>query len=87
MMCISDTIHLAHRNGDVSLVIHKAIFRQDTHHSDSYYGMHCVQVLEDVVEYQKTPDGRVQKNRLDQILLNGNNIALLVPGRSPEDSN
>lgn len=43
------------------------------------------QVLEDVVEYIPTPQGKIT-NRLDQILLNGNNIALLVPGRSPDDS-
>lgn len=40
-------------------------------------------VLEDVTEYEHTPEGsRVTK--LDQILLNGNNIAVLVPGGSPE---
>jgi U6 snRNA-associated Sm-like protein LSm5 len=27
-----------------------------------------------------------QVNHLDQILLNGNNIAVLVPGGKPEDS-
>ncbi|CAI5474520.1 unnamed protein product [Closterium sp. Naga37s-1] len=42
-------------------------------------------VLEDVTEYEHTPEGsRVTK--LDQILLNGNNIAILVPGGSPEGS-
>eukprot|EP00897_Mesotaenium_endlicherianum_P007838 jgi/Mesen1/7082/ME000369S06409 len=40
-------------------------------------------VLEDVTEYEQTSEGsRVTK--LDQILLNGNNIAMLVPGGSPE---
>ncbi|CAI5530863.1 unnamed protein product [Closterium sp. Naga37s-1] len=42
-------------------------------------------VLEDVTEYEHTVEGsRVTK--LDQILLNGNNIAILVPGGSPEGS-
>lgn len=40
-------------------------------------------VLEDVTEYENTPEGsRVTK--LDRILLNGNNIAILVPGGGPE---
>ena len=36
-------------------------------------------VLEDVTEYQSTSEGRRITN-LDQILLNGNNITMLVPG-------
>eukprot|EP00516_Mucochytrium_quahogii_P001433 CAMPEP_0203745946 /NCGR_PEP_ID=MMETSP0098-20131031/1533_1 /ASSEMBLY_ACC=CAM_ASM_000208 /TAXON_ID=96639 /ORGANISM=" , Strain NY0313808BC1" /LENGTH=61 /DNA_ID=CAMNT_0050633875 /DNA_START=286 /DNA_END=471 /DNA_ORIENTATION=+ len=40
-------------------------------------------VLEDVVEYEITPKGKTKSN-LPQILLNGNNIALLVPGGNPE---
>ncbi|KAF3560768.1 hypothetical protein DY000_02011141 [Brassica cretica] len=41
-------------------------------------------VLEDVTEFEITAEGsRVTK--LDQILLNGNNIAILVPGGAPED--
>lgn len=76
-------------------------------------------VLEDVVEYDVTPDGKrvsscvflhcmvqnydlysscaiqlvplvafsqLQERHLDQILLNGNNIAVMVPGGKPEDS-
>jgi small nuclear ribonucleoprotein (snRNP)-like protein len=39
-------------------------------------------VLEDVIEYEDTPEGRVE-TKLEQILLNGNNIALLVPGGGP----
>ena len=49
---------------------------------DDYVNM----VLEDVIEYEVTPEGKVA-HRLDSILLNGNNIALLVPGKSPEDVN
>lgn len=46
----------------------------------------AVQVMEDVVEYEQTPDGVVKK-KLDQILLNGNNICLLVPGSNgPEEA-
>ncbi|KAI3526524.1 hypothetical protein L1887_05781 [Cichorium endivia] len=40
-------------------------------------------VLEDVTEYEITPEGR-RITKLDQILLNGNNIAILVPGGSPD---
>ena len=42
-----------------------------------------MQVLEDVTEYEVTADG-VQETHMEQILLNGNNIALLVPGGKPE---
>jgi len=40
-------------------------------------------VLEDVTEYEMTAEGRVVTGKMDQILLNGNNIALLVPGGLP----
>jgi U6 snRNA-associated Sm-like protein LSm5 len=36
-------------------------------------------VLEDVTEYEITAEGR-RITQLDQILLNGNNITMLVPG-------
>jgi len=39
-------------------------------------------VLDDVIEYEYTPTGRKEK-KLDQILLNGSNVALLVPGGVP----
>ncbi|XP_031194526.1 U6 snRNA-associated Sm-like protein LSm5 [Mastomys coucha] len=40
-------------------------------------------VLEDVTEFETTPEGRITK--LDQILLSGNNITMLVPeGEGPE---
>ncbi|KZT57095.1 Sm-like ribonucleo protein [Calocera cornea HHB12733] len=43
-------------------------------------------VLEDVTEYINTEEG-VKKVRLQQTLLNGNNICMLVPGSNgPEDS-
>jgi len=42
---------------------------------DEYVNM----VLEDVTEYENTPAG-VKQIHLDQILLNGNNVCLLVPG-------
>ena len=42
---------------------------------DDYVNM----VLDDVEEYEITPEGR-SVTRLDQILLNGNNVCLLVPG-------
>ena len=44
-----------------------------------------VKVLEDVIEYEETQDG-VLKKKLDQILLNGNNVCLLIPGSNgPEE--
>ena len=33
-------------------------------------------VLDDVVEYEITPNGK-RKNKLDQVLLNGNNVCLV----------
>ena len=45
---------------------------------DEYVNM----VLDDVIEYEDTPTGRKEK-KLDQILLNGANVALLVPGGAP----
>lgn len=41
-------------------------------------------VLEDVTEIEITPEGK-RVTKLDQILLNGNNIAILVPGGKPDD--
>uniref|UniRef100_A0A8C6FIE5 Sm domain-containing protein n=1 Tax=Moschus moschiferus TaxID=68415 RepID=A0A8C6FIE5_MOSMO len=41
-------------------------------------------VLEDVIEFEIIPEGR-RITKLDQILLNGNNITMLVPGgQGPE---
>lgn len=42
-------------------------------------------VLEQVETYETTPEG-TRVTKLDQILLNGNNIAVLVPGGKPEGS-
>ena len=36
-------------------------------------------VLSDVIEYEITAEGR-RETKLEQILLNGNNVAMLVPG-------
>lgn len=36
-------------------------------------------LLDDVTEYENTPEGR-RITKLDEILLNGNNITMLVPG-------
>ncbi|TEB04006.1 like-Sm ribonucleo protein [Coprinellus micaceus] len=36
-------------------------------------------VLEDVTEYENTPQGR-NSTKLAQTLLNGNNICMLIPG-------
>lgn len=43
-------------------------------------------VLEDVTEFENTPEGR-RVTKLDQILLNGNNITMLVPGGEGPDIN
>uniref|UniRef100_A0A0G4HWM1 U6 snRNA-associated Sm-like protein LSm5 n=1 Tax=Chromera velia CCMP2878 TaxID=1169474 RepID=A0A0G4HWM1_9ALVE len=48
---------------------------------DDYVNM----VLDDVKEYTFTEQGR-KVTELESILLNGNNIALLVPGGDPEDA-
>lgn len=42
---------------------------------DDYVNM----VLEDAVEYEITSDGK-KKTKLEEILLNGNNITMMVPG-------
>uniref|UniRef100_A0AC35UE92 U6 snRNA-associated Sm-like protein LSm5 n=1 Tax=Rhabditophanes sp. KR3021 TaxID=114890 RepID=A0AC35UE92_9BILA len=42
---------------------------------DDYVNM----VLEDVTEYEMTPEGR-RITKLDQILLSGNHVTMLVPG-------
>lgn len=46
---------------------------------DDYVNM----VLDDVIEYEYSPEGK-RITKLDSILLNGNNISILVPGASPE---
>ncbi|CAM9149107.1 unnamed protein product [Chrysoparadoxa australica] len=48
---------------------------------DDYVNM----VLEDVTEYELHADGTKTSTAVDQILLNGNNVAMLVPGKSPDD--
>lgn len=48
------------------------------------YDVYVNMVLEDVTEYEKTPKGTVAKEQLSKILLNGNNVAILVPGGHPE---
>ncbi|GAB9468441.1 hypothetical protein Gpo141_00005757 [Globisporangium polare] len=45
---------------------------------DDYVNM----VLDDVTEYEITPEGK-REIKLDQVLLNGNNVCLLVPGGFP----
>ncbi|KAG9104741.1 RNA-binding protein lsm5 [Ceratobasidium sp. 370] len=43
-------------------------------------------VLDDVTEYETTPQG-VKKTKLRQTLLNGNNICMLMPGSNGPDDN
>ncbi|KAF0685968.1 Aste57867_22220 [Aphanomyces stellatus] len=47
---------------------------------DDYVNM----VLDDVIEYEITPEGK-RKIKVDQVLLNGNNVCLLVPGGNPDE--
>ena len=65
--CIGSRLHIIMR-GDKELVGTLRGF-------DDYVNM----VLEDVTEYEITAEGK-RVTKLDQILLNGNNVALLVPG-------
>jgi U6 snRNA-associated Sm-like protein LSm5 len=39
-------------------------------------------VLSDVNEYEVLADGSVKKTHVESVLLNGNNVAMLVPGKS-----
>jgi U6 snRNA-associated Sm-like protein LSm5 len=65
--CIGSRIHIILR-GDKEIVGTLRGF-------DDYVNM----VLDDVTEYETTPEG-LRKTQLKQILLNGNNVAMLVPG-------
>jgi len=47
---------------------------------DAYVNM----VLQDVTEIERTTEG-VVTSKLEQVLLNGNNVAMLVPGAKPDD--
>lgn len=49
---------------------------------DDYVNM----VLDDVVEYTFHPDGKKTTTTPESVLLNGNNIAILVPGGEPEEA-
>jgi U6 snRNA-associated Sm-like protein LSm5 len=48
------------------------------------YDVYVNMVLEDITEYEKNSRGQTTKVHLDKILLNGNNVAILVPGGNPE---
>lgn len=65
--CIGSKIHIVMKN-DKEIVGTLLGF-------DDFVNM----VLEDVTECEITPEGR-RITRLDQILLNGNNITMMVPG-------
>merc|ERR1711970_588522 len=72
--CIGSRIHIIMRN-DKEIVGTLLGF-------DDFVNM----VLEDVTEYETTPEGK-KITKLEQILLNGNNITMLVPGgEGPEES-
>ncbi|KAF6201473.1 hypothetical protein GE061_003864 [Apolygus lucorum] len=65
--CIGSRIHIIMKN-DIEIVGTLLGF-------DDFVNM----LLEDVTEYEITPEGR-KITKLDKILLNGNNITMLVPG-------
>merc|ERR1711970_1605164 len=69
--CIGSRIHIIMRN-DKEIVGTLLGF-------DDFVNM----VLEDVTEYETTPEGK-KITKLEQILLNGNNIALVPGGEGPE---
>lgn len=49
------------------------------------YDVYVNMVLEDVIEYEKNSRGALTEIRLKKILLNGNNVAVLVPGGQKTD--
>ncbi|XP_003743582.1 U6 snRNA-associated Sm-like protein LSm5 [Galendromus occidentalis] len=71
--CIGSRIHIIMKN-DKELVGTLLGF-------DDYVNM----VLEDVTEYENSSDGR-RVTKLDQIILNGSNITMMVPGGDIPDS-
>ncbi|PAA62333.1 hypothetical protein BOX15_Mlig006232g3, partial [Macrostomum lignano] len=71
--CIGSKIHIKMK-GDKELVGTLLGF-------DPYVNM----VLEDVVVYEISSQGK-KVTRLEQILLNGNNIALMIPGGEGPDN-
>jgi len=66
--CIGSRIHIIMKN-DKELVGTLLGF-------DDFVNM----VLEDVTEVENTPEGGKRITKLDEILLNGNNINMMVPG-------
>ncbi|XP_021963004.1 U6 snRNA-associated Sm-like protein LSm5 [Folsomia candida] len=71
--CIGSRIHIIMKN-DKEIVGTLLGF-------DDYVNM----VLEDVTEYEQTTEGR-RITKLEQILLNGNNITMLIPGGEMPDA-
>ncbi|XP_072350983.1 U6 snRNA-associated Sm-like protein LSm5 isoform X1 [Scyliorhinus torazame] len=63
--CIGSRIHIVMKN-DKEIV-------------GTLLGFDDFVMLEDVTEFEITPEGR-RITKLDQILLNGNNITMLIPG-------
>lgn len=49
---------------------------------DDYVNM----VLDDVTENDVMADGSRRVTKVDSVLLNGSNVAILVPGATPEDA-
>ncbi|XP_011495837.1 PREDICTED: U6 snRNA-associated Sm-like protein LSm5 [Ceratosolen solmsi marchali] len=65
--CIGSRIHIIMKNDKEIVGTLKGF--------DDFVNM----LLDDVTESEATPEGR-RVTKLDQILLNGNNITMLVPG-------
>merc|ERR1712083_39235 len=70
--CVGSKMHVVMKN-DIEIVGTLVGF-------DDYVNM----VLEDVTEYESTSEGR-RITQLEQILLNGNNITMLIPGGDGPD--
>ena len=71
--CIGSKIHVIMKN-DKEIVGTLLGF-------DDYVNM----VLEDVTEYEVLPEGK-RITKMDQILLNGNNITIMIPGGEGPES-
>jgi U6 snRNA-associated Sm-like protein LSm5 len=85
--CIGSRIHIIMRNDKeiVGTLLGFDEFVNMVRSFEKHQVVNC-QVLEDVTEYEATSDGK-KITKLEQILLNGNNITMLVPGgEGPEET-
>ena len=94
--CIGSRIHIIMRNdkeitgtllGFDDFVNMVSFWKHPTYKKYSLFFTNFIfKVLEDVTEFETTPEGK-KITKLEQILLNGNNITMLVPGgEGPEEA-